>query len=295
MARLSQFRWDFPVLFAGKDVPASALPWNYIPQWLLLTTPPVVLVGAALALLVLLRLRVPNPAAGAASDLPPRPDAWRVLGLWFAAVFPATYLAVSGATIYDGIRHLLFTYPPLVALAACGWRLLLDSPRHRLRTLAAAALALGLVEPLVFQWRNHPNQAVYFNAFAGGPRGALGRYELDYWGNSLLQGVEWVDRAARASGTRVVVSGLPHHLVRDDAQRFASLAFARQEDGAHHLEIVVLRGPRQDVLDLARRADVLHAVTTADGTPLTVVVPGPRYAEVAGALRLAPARPLEVR
>jgi 4-amino-4-deoxy-L-arabinose transferase-like glycosyltransferase len=295
MARLSQFRWDFPVLFAGKDVPAGALPWNYIPQWLLITTPPVVLVGAALALLVLLRLRLPDPAAGAASGLPPRPDAWRVLGLWFAALFPATYIVVSGATVYDGIRHLLFTYPPLVALAACGWRLLLDSPRHRLRMLAAAALALGLVEPLVFQWRNHPNQAVYFNAFAGGPRGAFGRYELDYWGNSALQGVEWVDRVARASGTRVVISGLPHHLVRDDAQRFASLAFAREEEDAHHLEVVVLRGPRQDVLDLARRADVLHAVTTADGTPLTVVVPGPRYAEVAGTLHLAPARSLEAR
>lgn len=295
MARLSQFRWDFPVLFAGQDVPASALPWNYIPQWLLLTTPPVVIVGAALALLVLLRLRVPEPAAGAGAGQPPRPDAWRVLGLWFAAVFPAAYIAVSGATVYDGVRHVLFTYPPLVALAACGWRLLLDSPRNRLRMLAAAALALGLAEPLVFQWRNHPNQAVYFNAFAGGPRGALGRYELDYWGNSLLQGVEWVDRAARASGTRVVVSGRPHHVVRDDSQRFASLAFARDEEGAHQLEIVVLRGPRQDVLDLARRADVLHAVTTADGTPLTVVVPGPRYAEVAGSLRLAPASPLPAR
>lgn len=295
IARLSQFGWDFTVLFAGRDVPARALPWNYVPQWLLLTTPPVVLVGAALTLLVLLRLRAPDAAAGSVAGRPPRPDAWRVLGLWFAAVFPATYIAVSGATIYDGIRHLLFTYPPLVALAACGWRLLLDSPRQKLRILAAAALALGLVEPLVFQWRNHPHQAVYFNAFAGGPRGALGRYELDYWGSSLLQGVEWVARVARASGTRVVVSGRPHHIVRDDAQRFASLAFAREEEAAHHLEILVLRGPRQDVLELARRADILHAVTTADGTPLTLVVPGPRYAEVEGLLRLAPASPAAAR
>jgi hypothetical protein len=106
----------------------------------------------------------------------------------------------------------------------------------KVRLLAAATLALGLVEPLLFQWRNHPNQAVYFSAFAGGPRGAFGRYELDYWGNSLLQGVEWAARAARASGTRVVVSGRPHHI-----------------------------------------------------TPLTVVVPGPRYAEVEGLLHLAPA------
>jgi 4-amino-4-deoxy-L-arabinose transferase-like glycosyltransferase len=297
ITKLSQFQWNFPVLFDGRDVPASALPWDYVPRWVLLTTPPVVLAGAALSLLLLLRLRVPDPSAEPGPGLASRtgPDAWRVLGLWGVTLFPATYTVLSGATIYDGIRHLLFTYPPLVALSACGWWWLFASPKRNLRLLATAALALGLAEPLLFQWRNHPNQAVYFNAFAGGPRGAFGRYELDYWGNSLLQGVEWVDRVARASGTRVVVSGRPHHIVRDDAQRFASLSFTREEDSAHHLEILVVRGPRQDVLDLAQRGDILHAVTTADGTPLTVVVPGPRYAEVEGLLHLAPASSLPAR
>jgi 4-amino-4-deoxy-L-arabinose transferase-like glycosyltransferase len=295
IVKLSEFEWTHTVLFDGRDVAAGALPWDYVPRWLLLTTPPVVLVGAALALLILLRLSRPGSAETNGQRLLSGRDAWRVLGLLGVTLFPATYIVLKGATIYDGIRHLLFTYPPLVVLAACGWRLLLDSPRGWLRTLAAATLAIGLLEPLYFQCRNHPNQVVYFNAFAGGPRGALGRYELDYWGNSLLQGVEWVDGVARAAGTRVVVSGRPHHVVRDDAQRFPSLAFTREEEAAHHLEILVLRGPRQDVLELAERTDILHAVTTADGTPLTLVVPGPRYAEVAGPLRLKPVSPPPVR
>ena len=163
----------------------------------------------------------------------------------------------------------------------------LESPSRKQKTLAAVALGLGLLEPAVFHWRNHPNQAVYFNALAGGPRGAFGRYELDYWGNSLLQGARWADGAARASGIRLVVSGAPHHVVRDDVRRFGSLEYAREDLAAHHLALLVLRGPRQDVLDLARRTDILYAVTTADGTPLTVVVPGPRYAEVEEALRKA--------
>ena len=79
--------------------------------------------------------------------------------------------------------------------------------------------------------------------------------------------------------------------MRDDVRRFGSLDYAREELGAHHLTLMVLRGPRQDVLDMARRADVLHAVTTADGTPLTVVLPGPRYAEVEDALRKASPSP----
>jgi len=290
MMRLSQFRWEFPVLFAGADVPASALPWDYIPRWLLLTTPPVVLLGAALSLAWLVRPRSSGAAPGVDA-----PSPWRMGALCFVAFFPGAYIVASGATIYDGIRHLLFTYPPLVVLAACGWQRLLGGQSSWLRFVAVAALVLGLVEPALFQWRNHPNQSVYFSAVAGGPRAAFGRYELDYWGNSLLQGVGWVDRAARAAGTRVVVSGRPFHVVRDDSRRFASLDFTREEDGVPHLEILLLRGRRQDVLELARRADILYAVTTADGTPLSIVVPGPRYAELEGLLRLGPSHALPDR
>jgi len=294
MLKLSQFRWDFPVLFDGRDVPASALPWNYVPQWALIVTPPVVMLGAALAVALLLLRRAPSPAPAHASPAP-IPSRWRVLALLGAALFPGTYIALSGATIYDGIRHLTFAYPPFVVLSACGWQQLVRQPKPALRKLAAAALALGLLEPLVFQVRNHPNQAVYFNALAGGPRGAFGRYELDYWGNSLLQGVEWLAGVARASGTPVVASGRPHHVVRDDMQRFSGLTFSRDEDSAHQLEVLALRGPRQDVLELAQRTDILHAVTTADGAPLTVVVPGPRYAEVEGRLQLPAPGPLQPR
>ena len=290
MRRLSQFEWRFPVLFAGRDVPAGDLPWDYIPRWLLIATPPVVLVGAVLSLALLLRSRTAASAEGAGSG-----DAWRPFALWFAALFPPAYVALSGATIYDGIRHLTFAYPPLVALAAWGWQSLLAAAPVRLRVAAAAALALGLAEPALFQLRNHPNQSIYFNALAGGPRAAFGRYELDYWGNSVLQAVEWVEAAARVSGTHLLVSGRPHHVVRDDVRRFSTIEFIAEQDGDSHLDVLLLRGPRQDVLDLAQRTDILHAVTTADGTPLAIVVPGARYGEVAAALRLPPPGGLKAR
>jgi 4-amino-4-deoxy-L-arabinose transferase-like glycosyltransferase len=294
MRGLSQFQWSAPVLFDGRDVPASALPWDYIPRWLLLTTPPVVLVGAAVSLLALAWLVFSTRARSGLAPVA-LPDRWRMLALWAVTLFPPAYIVLSGATIYDGIRHLLFTYPPLVVLSACGWRLLLGSPGRPLRALAAVALALGLLEPLLFQWRNHPNQAVYFSALAGGPRAAFGRYDLDYWGNSVLQALEWADQMVRPSGIRVAVSGIPPQIVRDDVRRFAALDFAWPEFGSHHLEVLFLRGLRRDVLDLAGRGDILHAVTTADGTPLAVVVPGPRFAEVAGSLRLSPASPPPAR
>ena len=33
----------------------------------------------------------------------------------------------------------------------------------------------------------HPDEYVYYNIFTGGVKGAEGTYELDYWGNSLVE------------------------------------------------------------------------------------------------------------
>jgi hypothetical protein len=273
---LSGFDWPATVLFDGRDVPATALPLDYVPRWLLVTTPPVVLAGAVLSLALLRR--------GHAAR-------WRVLGLWIAALFPPVYVVASRATIYDGIRHLLFAYLPLVALAAAGWTALAERARPAVRVAVWALLAAGLAEPLWFELRNHPNECVYFNALAGGPRAALGRYELDYWGNSVHQAVAWVERQTRAAPeSRIVLSGHPPHVVRDEARRLPGLTFARSELARQQLDVLVLRGKRQDVLELAARSDALHRVTTADGTPLAIVVPGPEFGEIEARLAGANAR-----
>ncbi len=257
---LSGFDWDRTVLFDGRDVRTTALPVDYVPRWAAVTVPPVVLVGAALSLAFLTRRRASAR--------------WLVAGMWFAALFPAAYVILTRAVIYDGIRHLLFAYPPLVVAAAWGWQGMLGALTGRARAAAALGLAVGLAEPAWFMWRNHPNQCVYFNAFAGGPRGALGRYELDYWGNSVHQAIDWVDRRARQEEVRLAVSGFPPHVVRDEVRRRPSLHAARDGERSH-LEVLVLRGTRETVLELASRSDVLHRVTTADGATLAIVVPGP--------------------
>lgn len=271
--RLSEFDWTHRLLYNGADITGDTLPWDYVPRWALIGTPPVVLVGAALSLLLLLHPRTQRR--------------WRLLAVWGATLFPAVYVVVSHATIYDGIRHLLFTYLPLVALAAWAWTRLLGSRTKALRLVAVGALVLGLLEPLVFQWRNHPHQAVYFNGLVGGPRGALGRFEMDYWGVSVRDAVQWVGRTADAASIPLVVSGHPHQIVRDESRRVEALDYDRIEEETHHVEVVLLRGPRADVIELAERTDALYRVTTADGTPLTVVVPGPRYAEVEDVLGVA--------
>ena len=66
-----------------------------------------------------------------------------------------------------------------------------------------------------------------------------------------------------------------------DQPRFPSLWFRRREQDDYHLDVRLLKGNRQSVLDTNANPNVLHRVTMADGTPLCVVMPGPRYPELA--------------
>jgi hypothetical protein len=103
---------------------------------------------------------------------------------------------------------------------------------------------------------------------------------MDYWANSMLQAVEWSRGLAEQTGMPIVISGNPWEAVFADAARYHEVAFAPRDSLDYHVDIRVLRGPSASVRYFAERPDVLYAVTTADGTPLTVVIPGPAYPQL---------------
>jgi hypothetical protein len=334
LALASGFSWGNPSLFGGQDLAATDLPWYYLPTWLAMTLPPVLIAGACLSL----------PRLWRCADARVRLSA-----LWVFVLLPATLAIVRHLTMYDGIRHMYFIVPPIAVIAAAGWDFMLGSPRPRTgseaapqtaetrpvpsgapslpppfsqpryagarnlmrasppklasfgkirpqkisRVVAAALLALGIVEPLIFQIRNHPNQNVYFTPVMGGPRAAFGRFEMDYWGNCMLQAAGWADHQARRAGMPIGVAGNAWEILLVDEMRFPSLWFRRREEDGYHLDVRLLKGPRQAVLDTNARPDVLYRVTTADGAPLCVVVPGPEYPRLEERLARAPASGLK--
>jgi hypothetical protein len=174
-----------------------------------------------------------------------------------------------------------FIVPPIAVLAGVGWDALLRSPRRRIALGAALALAIGLAEPVLFQIRNHPNQTVYFSPMIGGPRGAFGRYDMDYWGNCVLEAVEWSAAQAERAKMPVVITANAWEIAVVDMMRFQSLAFRLQRHGGAHLDIRLLKGSRREVLGTDGNPDIVHRVTTADGTTLCVVMEGPEYPQFA--------------
>jgi hypothetical protein len=104
-----------------------------------------------------------------------------ILVICAAVVLPLAFLIIQHATIYDGIRHVLFVIPMLAILAGAGFCAVL--PLVRRTPLVAAAAAGAYVGSLLLTLIVlHPLEYVAMNGFAGGTRGAYGRFELDYGG-----------------------------------------------------------------------------------------------------------------
>jgi hypothetical protein len=148
-------------------------------------------------------------------------------------------------------------------------------------------LAAGLVNVLAFDVRFHPNQAIYFNELVGGPRGAFAKFDMDYWGNCVLQAVAWSAETARLSGRPITISGNPWHLVQLDAERFHELSFIPPQR-PHDLDVRLNRGSSEGMKELANRKDALYRVQTPDGVVLCVVLPGPAFAELQSHLSVPP-------
>ena len=179
---VGDFYWPGLVLFKGLYLPAAGLPWDYLPTYLLIKLPELTLAALAAGLaLVCVRL--------AQRRLTDRVVVTRYGLVAVAASFPIVLAACRRPVMYDEMRHFLFTVPPISCLAGAAIAAGLAAARdHRvLRASATAVVAAACVFQLGLMVRLHPYQYVYYNALAGGLKGADGRYEIDYWGQSYRE------------------------------------------------------------------------------------------------------------
>lgn len=182
------FRWEGLVRYAGGWHLSTDLPRGYAPTWFLATLPESWIAVLAASLL-----------AGA--------FAWRrgrrgplLEGRWLdpalvavAALGPILAAVVARPVLYDGVRHLLFVLPALAALAGWGLSAAVAALPRRVGRGAVAATAALAALAVADAVRLHPYQYLYFNRLvAGGMRQASRDFELDYWGATGREAMEWV-------------------------------------------------------------------------------------------------------
>jgi 4-amino-4-deoxy-L-arabinose transferase-like glycosyltransferase len=194
---MSQYEaFDSWNLFSGRWIHRWEIPWNYLPQWMWITLP--LFIHASLFM-------IPFLFTGRISAML-RVNRWQAGMLCFAALFPLLYIIVKDSNVYDSWRHVLFVYPPFAAIAAVAWTGAVKLLRSRLHKAALVFVVVLLIaQPAVWMLRNHPFESFYFNPLIGGIDGAFRKYEIDYYGTSIRQAVEWIAENADTTGKQLPV------------------------------------------------------------------------------------------
>lgn len=179
LKEMTNFSMQMGLLFDGKMMDSAQITWNYIPEWLWITTPLAVLFAAILfGGIWFWGRKFFSPTLS--------------LLLIFAAVFPWAYAVYKHSTLYDGLRQMLFILPLIAVMAALTWHYLFMLAKQKWMRYAVAALfVIGIFLPVRFSFANHPNEYVYFNELIGGIKGAYGKYETDYYMNSIRKTSDW--------------------------------------------------------------------------------------------------------
>src|SRR6266850_433945 len=194
LAFFSHQDFPFSTLFAGRFVPASNLPWTYLPTHVALALPELILV------LLLCAPILGGLALARGRTRISRKQVLVYLILSVGIVFPVAFAIAIKAVLFDGMRHFIFVLPLVAVVSALvASQGLTRLVRYRYRKPTYAVIALyGLAHVSVMAML-HPDQYVYYNSFVGGVAGAEQKFKLDYWANSYAEAVQGLEDYLRTA------------------------------------------------------------------------------------------------
>ena len=178
---MSQFPTTIRQLFDGKMEWSDLMPWYYLPKYMVITIPLVVITGVV-AFIVL------------AGKIILRENLLKYGFVLFSILFPIVFVIYEKSNLYGSWRHFLFVYPSIILLSAIGFYKLFNYFKKKNITIAVIIITSGLgIHPLKFMIQNHPYYYLYYNQVVGGLNGAYGNYETDYYYHTIRQGSEWLN------------------------------------------------------------------------------------------------------
>jgi hypothetical protein len=190
--------WRHNVLYFGVEYPSADLPWHYVPFHLVaglpLPTLGFFIVGIVVGLLGIVR----------GTHI----SQYTLLFSWI--VFPLLVSLKPGLVRYDGYRQFFFTLPAVAIVSAVGLTAVAAGISQKLSLNRTAAVFILATTSFAWILRDtaqvFPYTGSYFNAIALSVAGQNleGQLELEVWGVSYKEGVDWLNREAEA-GSRICV------------------------------------------------------------------------------------------
>lgn len=266
---MANFNVALRQVFEGQAQWSDALPWYYTPKFILITIPLAVIAGALIGIILMFRNKK---------------NWFYYFVLLFTFIFPIFWIVINKSNVYGGWRHAIFTYPPLVALAALGINELVDSFKNKyIKIIVIAAFAALCINPISHIIRNHPYEYVYFNSFTSGMNKAYGNYELDYYYHSLREASQWVKENAKkdelTQGDKIVVACWHmkpiNYYFRKDTAKFQTAFIRYNERGETDWDYAIICNtgiaPEQIQNGTFPPKNTVYQVKV-DGKPICVVV-----------------------
>ncbi|MBU3584104.1 glycosyltransferase family 39 protein [Polynucleobacter sp. 15G-AUS-farblos] len=187
-------RWvrsSLTILFMGKEISSTAVPWEYIPTYILITTPPPIilcfLIGAYLILKSLSTTARKKGRLFLNSD--------QIQDLIFCAIvfIPILSAIALNSVVYDGWRHLYFIYPFILLVSILGithFYQQVNIASKLMRSGFFICISLFIAHNILWIKNAHPYQYSYFNLFAG--KNWVSKFDVDYWGLSNKNALHYV-------------------------------------------------------------------------------------------------------
>lgn len=200
---------DIYNFYLSNYVYAKNLYWHYIPIWISVTTPPVILIFFIIGLFFLTKRifqRLVN-----INNSKPLNDLWRGnyemidLITLILVVIPVGLVITFNSTLYNGWRHLYFIYP-FIILVSINPIYRFYFFHYKLKKILFLILAISFVYYSHWNFKFHPFQYSYFNIFAG--KEAHLKFDVDYWGLSNKYALEYIIKNHNLSKNKIYVSNV---------------------------------------------------------------------------------------
>ena len=202
-------------LYLGSYINSRDLPWHYIPIWIVITTPILYTLSFFAGVFISIKYIFTNFLFYFKS----RKRYDLIILIWF--FLPLSAVIVLKSSLYDAWRLMFFIYPAFLIISLKGLIALFDiikiKFKGRIYKILNATLiifiAFSLVSTIQFMIKNHPYQNIYFNSLAG--RDIENNFDLDYWGLSYRQALEYILRNDSEKTIKVYVLNTPGEITAD--------------------------------------------------------------------------------
>ncbi len=188
---MKKIQWGGTVLYLGRFIESNNLPWHYIPVWISITTPLLYMIFFLLGLFFMGAHFFKFPL-----EFYRKRKIDLICFIWF--FLPIAMILIHKSTIFDGWRHLYFIYPAMILISlnglVCLWKFLNNIKNRKafviLSSLVIMLVVFSVTKTAYLMTRDHPYQNVHFNFLAGSDK--RHRFELDYWGLSYREALEYI-------------------------------------------------------------------------------------------------------